>query len=142
MRRVFFAVALGVGMAALVGPSRAYAFGDENLVVKVPFTFEVEGVQMPAGQYMVRQADIADPQVVEIRSEKTGQGDLFLTVDGYPAHSVKSPKLVFDREGGQEVLHAIWLPDASGAVFEARSSVVQVARAAMPATKSHTRKGR
>jgi hypothetical protein len=141
MRRAFFAVALGVGIAALVGPSRAYAFGDETLVVKVPFAFQVEGVLMPAGQYTVKQADLADPQVVEIRSQKTDRGDLFLTVDGYPAHSVTSPKLVFDHEGNQEVLHAIWLPDASGAVFEAPSTEVMAARTAMPA-RPHTRKSR
>jgi hypothetical protein len=140
MRRALFAVALGVGMAALVGPSRAYAYGDEDLVVKVPFAFQVEGVKLPAGQYTVRQADIADPQVLEIRSEKTGHGDLFLTVDGYPAHAVKRPRLQFDKEGNVEVLHAIWLPDASGAVFENPSTLI-VARATTPA-RPHTSKAR
>ena len=141
MRRALFAVALGVGMAALVGPSRAYAFGGENLVVKVPFAFQVEGVKLPAGQYTVRQADIADPQVLEIRSETTDHGDLFLTVDGYPAHAVQSPRLQFDKEGNVEVLHAIWLPDASGAVFENPSTLI-VARTTTPAARPHTSKAR
>jgi hypothetical protein len=141
MRRALFAVALGVGIAALAGPSRAYAFGDETLVVKIPFAFQVEGVQMPAGRYTIKQADIADPQVVEIRSEKSGHGDLFLTVDGYPAHTVKSPRLQFDREGNVEVLHAVWLVDASGAVFENPSTLI-VARATTPAAGPHTVKGR
>lgn len=141
MRRALFAVALGMGIAALVGPSRAYAYGDENLVVKVPFAFQVEGVQLPAGQYTVRQADVSDPQVLEIRSDKTGHGDLFLTVNGYPAHAVKSPRLQFDKEGNVEVLHAIWLPDASGAIFENPSTVI-VARTAMPEAPPHTRKAR
>jgi hypothetical protein len=134
MRRAFFALALGVGLVALAGPSRAYAFGDENLVVHVPFAFQVEGVQMPSGQYIVKQEDVYDPQVVVLKSQKTGHEELFLTENGYPATTVKRPELVFDHEGSQEVLHAIWLPDASGAVFETPSSQVVTARAGSSAT--------
>jgi len=141
MRRVLFTVALGFGLAMFVGPNRAFAFGGERVKADIPFAFHVDGRTLPAGQYVIEQSDILEPQVVSIESRTTGRELLFLTDATYPRNAVETPELQFDRIGNQRYLHAIWLPDSAGAVLRVSPSEVHAARVAAetnasPATAS------
>jgi len=138
MRRIFLTVALGLGLAALVGPGRAYAYGGERLQVHVPFAFHVEGTEMPAGQYLIERADPLAPQVMSLLSRDTGKERLFVFDNAYPDQPVKTPELVFDRQGNQRFLRSIWLPDASGAAFRVAPDEVHAARAAARAAEPTT----
>jgi hypothetical protein len=130
MRRLLITVALGVGLLAFVGPSRAFAFGGERVQADIPFAFHVDGRTLPAGQYVIRQNDILEPQVVTIQSRTTGREVLFLTDATYPMHSLETPELQFDTVGNQRFLHAILLPDSAGAVLRVSRSEVHAARVA------------
>jgi hypothetical protein len=130
MYRVVFAVALVLGLAAFVGPTRADAFVGEKVDAHVPFTFHVDDAQLPPGDYVIQQADLLEPHLLKITSRDGREETYFLTDNATPAHSVRSAQLVFDRYGKQRFLHAIWLPDGTGDVVQSTHTEVRTAEAA------------
>ena len=129
MHRVVFVVALGLGLTAFVGPSRAWALGGEKVDAHVSFAFHVDGAWLPAGEYVIQQADLLEPHLLKITSRDGTREAYFLTDSATPPHPVRSAKLVFDRYGKQRFLHAIWLPDGNGAVVEASPTEIHAADA-------------
>jgi hypothetical protein len=144
MYRVVFAVALGLGLAAFVTPTRAYAFDGERVDAHVPFAFHVDSARLPAGEYVIQQADLLEPHLLKITSKDGIEEAYFLTDSATPAHPVRSAQLVFDRYGKQRFLHAIWLPDNTGAVVEVSQAELLTARtvALAHARRALARKGR
>jgi hypothetical protein len=128
MQRVVFVVALGLGLAAFLGPSRAYAFGAERLHAHIPFAFDVNGTVLPAGNYIVRRADMLEPHVLEITSSTGKTGIFFMTEDMNGRHPVQRAELVFDRYGKQSFLREVRVPDQVGAELEEPPAEVHVAR--------------
>lgn len=128
MYRVLFAVALGLGAAALAAPTRAFAFGTERVDAHVPFAFHVDGARLPAGEYIVERVDSREPHLLRITSRYGGEEAFFMTDNASPVHPVRKPELVFDRYAKQRFLHAIWLPDATGAVVQVSPAEVVTAR--------------
>jgi hypothetical protein len=129
MYRLVFVVALGLGLAAFAGPSRAWAFAGERVDAHVPFAFHVDGAWLPAGQYVIQQADLLEPHLLKITSRDGTEEAYFLTDSALPPHPVRSARLVFDQHGRQRFLHAIWLPDGTGAVVETSPTEVHAAEA-------------
>jgi len=133
MKRAVFAVALGLGLIAFVGPTRSYAFGDEQLTVHVPFAFHVRDALLPAGDYRIQRADPLNSQVLEIASRTRPRNTFVMTANAQPPHTIRRPELVFDRYAGQEFLHAIWVPDGMGAVVEASDAERNAVETTAPA---------
>jgi hypothetical protein len=128
MKRVVLTVAVGLGLAAFLGPSRAYALSSERLTAHIPFAFDVNGTSLPPGDYLIQRADMFEPNVLEIKS-KNGQAGMFvLAENAQPPHSTKEPALVFDRYGKQDFLHAVWVPDGTGARLQTSPAEVRAAR--------------
>jgi hypothetical protein len=144
MHRVVVAAALALGAAALVAPSRAYAFGGEKVDAHVPFAFRVDGVRLPAGEYVIRRVDYLEPNLLRITSRYGVEEAFFMTDNASPVRPVRVPKLVFDQYGTQRFLHAIWLPDDTGAVVRVSPTEVLTARnmALERAGRPMARKGR
>lgn len=130
MKRVVLTVAVGLGLATFLGPSRAYALGSERLTVHVPFAFDVNGTSLPPGDYLVRRADTLEPNVLEITSKNGHEGTFVMTENAQPPHTTRQPELVFDRYGKQAFLHAVWVPDGQGALLERSPSELHAARTA------------
>jgi hypothetical protein len=128
MRKAIFAAALGLGLAALVAPGRAYALGEERLSVHVPFTFDVNGHNLPAGDYVVQQADASQPNVLKLTARNGAPSVFFMTVNGSAPDVNSQPELVFNRYGKQDFLHAVRTPDRPAQVLEASRAERQAAR--------------
>jgi hypothetical protein len=127
MLRIAYAAALGFGLAAL-SASPALAMAHETVVVDVPFAFNVGSARLPAGDYTVSQVEGNDPQLLEIRSTDGRYAALAITVDRKPLPRDTHPDLLFDKYGNKEFLHAIRLPEVTGAVLMPSSNELQAAR--------------
>jgi hypothetical protein len=95
----------------LVGASTASA-GD-SVKAKVPFAFVVNGVELPAGEYVVSR-DAQQPDLIEIATASGVRRALALSratdADG---ESAEQPKLEFERIGRQVYLTQITLGPGS-----------------------------
>ena len=127
MQRAFSLLALGLGLAAL-SSRPALAMAPESLRVHIPFAFSVQNETMPPGDYGIHPLSDTDRQVLELRSTDGHHVVLVFSEDAPSAGRTAKPELVFDRYGQLEFLHAIQLPDETGAILEASRSEVQAAR--------------
>jgi len=124
--------------ASAARPARAM---DESEVVKahVPFTFHVEGVSMPAGDYSLKPMDPSAPGLIEIRSDRLGGPAAVFLATPRDSGSSTHPELLFDEIGKQKFLRAIVLPDETGAQLpEVRAEVDAARRLATGAKPTHT----
>jgi hypothetical protein len=128
MLRILSTAALGLGLAASFA-SPALALAPERLAVHVPFAFSVADETLPAGDYSISPLSDVDRDVLEIRSADGRKAVLVGSEDGEPASRTSKPELVFDRYGNQEFLHAIRLPEETGAVLTASEAELQAVRA-------------
>jgi hypothetical protein len=109
------------GAALLLGATAArpaHAMTDRELVkAHIPFAFQVEGRQLPAGDYELFVLDANHPDVIEIRS--THSGDSPVVVVGVPedSGSVHNAQMAFDDVGREKILRAIRLPGEEGVEF-------------------------
>jgi hypothetical protein len=127
MQRALYAVALGLGLAA-VSSSPALAFPPETVVANIPFAFSVDNETLPPGEYQINPVSDLDRQVLEVRSTDGRHAVLVFTQDGSTARSTAAPRLIFDSYGQMKFLHAIRLPDETAAVLQASRSEVEAAR--------------
>src|SRR6476469_6046140 len=97
--------ALAVAAILVVGTSRARA--DEIVLtnLKVPFSFMVGDVRLPAGDYTVREASIGE-DVLEIISTDGRYFALASTIPGMPSRDDKT-QLVFQKFGHDYFLSRI-----------------------------------
>ena len=100
--------ALAVAAILVVGASTARA--DEVVLtsLKVPFSFMVGDVRLPAGDYSVREASIGK-DVLEIVSADGRHLALTSTIPGTPDQADKT-QLVFQKFGNDYFLSRIELP--------------------------------
>lgn len=93
---------------ALAVTGMALADSNDRLVVKVPFSFEVGGRQLPAGAYTI--SEMNPNGVVYVR----GQGTSILALSGPAGDDTKGQSaLVFERVNGTE--HLVGFDLAGGA---------------------------
>jgi len=119
-------VAIGAVMF-VAGAARA-AQADDIVVAKVPFAFVVNGIALPAGDYVVSR-DTRNPELVSI---STANGDRVALVLSMAADTARTaqPKLEFERVGKQMYLSQVTLGPGS-----AREIPVAVAAEAVDAPR-------
>ena len=109
----------------LVALAPAYA-QKTSATVNLPFSFTVDDVRMPAGEYV-----ISSPSERAITLQHVGGAEArtSLTNNGSPAASNGFAKLVFHKYGNAYFLAAAWLPNSDHACeLFASTSEIQVAR--------------
>ena len=105
-RILFAAAAIAVGSA-----SAAYA--QDRVDVKVPFAFVVNGVQLPAGSYEVR--DMSEGSgVLTIESTDGRKVASVMTIPSSSSNEEGDPRLLFDKINNQHVLVGIDYGDGEG----------------------------
>ena len=104
--------------------STAYA-QKTSATVNIPFTFTVDDVRMPAGEYT-----ISSPSERVITLQRVGgEAKTTMTNNGSSTKSDGRAKLVFHKYGNAYFLAAAWLPNSDHArEFYASSNEIQVAR--------------
>ena len=99
-RVLFAAAAIAVGSA-----SAAYA-QEDRVDAKVPFAFSVNGVQLPAGSYEVR--DLSEGSgVLTIESADGQKSASIMTIPSTSFNEEGDPKLLFNKVNNQYVLIGI-----------------------------------
>lgn len=89
------------------------ARADESVIAKVPFAFVVNGVELPAGEYVVAR-DAHQPDLVMISSADGIRKSLVLTRAGDTVRGMyEEPKLEFERIGKQVFLSEVTLGPGS-----------------------------
>ena len=97
-----------------------------STTVNIPFSFTVDDVRMPAGEYM-----ISSPSEHAVTIQVVGGilAKTVLTNNGSSMRSDGRAKLVFHKYGNAYFLAAAWLPNSDHArEFYASANEIQVAR--------------
>ena len=115
-------VALGLVTLAL---APAYA-QKTSATVNIPFSFTVDDVRMPAGEYVI---SAPSERAIILQHVGGAEAKTAMTNNGSPTASDGHSKLVFHKYGNAYFLAAAWLPNSDHArEFFASSSEIQVAR--------------
>ena len=128
--------------AAAARPARAMT-DREEVKAHVPFAFQVEGRQLPAGDYEFYVPDANHPEIIEIRGTHPSESPIVAV--GIPAEngSVNNAKMVFDDVGSQKFLRSIELPGQEGVEFLAHNAELrathELAAEASPTPSAGTR---
>ncbi|HVP49816.1 MAG TPA: hypothetical protein VMT56_01205 [Candidatus Bathyarchaeia archaeon] len=94
--------------------------------VNIPFTFTVDDVRMPAGQYIITEPS---EKVIEIQLVGGHEAKATMTNEGPSTDWTSHPRLVFHRYGNAYFLAAAWMPNSDHArEFFASANEIQVAR--------------
>lgn len=106
MRKTVKFLAL-LAMAMTLGALPGVAQGKRSLILKAPFSFNVERQKMPAGTYRI----LVEHGWLQIRSAdgRTGAMVLTLPVSGKTVEG--SGQVVFNRYGERYFLGQVWLPE-------------------------------
>lgn len=81
--------------------------------VKVPFSFTVNGQELPAGTYTVQHDDALGTGTLLLKSEKASAYVMTAPVNGEAAPSADA-SFVFAKDGDQLRLTQVWDGDANG----------------------------
>jgi hypothetical protein len=113
-----------VGLGLFAGQARA----QETVAVKIPFSFVVNGKEMPAGQYDIRPVD--EEGFVVLLEDTNLQSTMIvstISADGYdPAGD--QPALIFTRQNNGYRLSQIWKSERGGREIPASSADRREAR--------------
>ena len=97
-----------------------------SATVNIPFTFTVDDVRMPAGQYIITEPS---EKVIEIQHLGGHEAKAVVTNQGASTDWTSRPRLVFHRYGNAYFLAAVWMPSSDHArEFFASANEIQVAR--------------
>jgi hypothetical protein len=99
--RLWTAIAAVVILMAAASPARA----EQRMIANVPFDFIVGHSRLPAGHYIVTEAD--DPALVSIANTDGHAFTFVLTIAGSNDQTASEPELVFKQYGGQRFLAQI-----------------------------------
>jgi hypothetical protein len=92
----------------------------------IPFNFTVDGVIMPAGQYLITSPS---ERVITIQRVGGPEVKATLTNQGSATQQASPAKLVFHKYNSACFLAAVWMPNSDHArEFFASASEIQVAR--------------
>ena len=109
----------------LLALAPAYA-QKSSATVNIPFTFTVDDVRMPAGEYVISSPS---ERVVNLQHVGGPEAKTTMTNNGSPTKSDGRAKLVFHRYGTAYFLVAAWMPNSDHArEFYASASEIQLAR--------------
>jgi len=112
---------------ALVLLALAPAYAQKiSATVNIPFSFTVDDVRMPAGEYIISSPS---ERVVNLQHVGGPEAKATLTNNGSSTKSNGRAKLVFHKYGNAYFIAAAWLPNSDHArEFYASASEIQVAR--------------
>jgi hypothetical protein len=96
--------AVFLGVLLLAGLASAQ-YAPQIMKVKVPFSFEVNGREFPAGTYSLVRTE---PNMLRLRDTNGRSLANILAGSVVAAESPTSTKLEFKTEGGRHVLARIW----------------------------------
>jgi hypothetical protein len=97
-----------------------------SATVNIPFSFSVDNVPMPAGEYIVSSPS---ERVVNLQHVGGPEAKTAMTNNGSPSNSDGRAKLVFHKYGNAYFLAVAWMPNSDHArEFFASASEIQVAR--------------
>ena len=103
IEKILVAMMAVAGMLATASVARA----DDSVKAKVPFAFVVNGVELPAGDYVFTR-DAGQPDLVEISTAAGRRVALTLTRAGDTSRgSAEQPSVDFERSGKQVFLTQI-----------------------------------
>jgi len=108
-----------VALLLFAGLSSAHA--QEQLTVKVPFSFVVNSSTLPAGTYRVRQTFFHQQKSLLLNGENTSASVLATTFDD----SIRGDKLVFRRYGERYFLTDVATPSGNLHFSPARSEITK-----------------
>ena len=103
MRRILM---IGLGAAMCVGATAGSAMAQDTLAVKVPFSFQVNGRTLPAGNYTITRDSMAS-SVYLIRGDRVGTFVATVPAGGHDP-SGNRPSVTFVRHENEYKLSAIW----------------------------------
>ena len=112
---------------ALVLLALAPAYAQKtSATVNIPFSFMVEEVEMPAGDYVISSPN---ERVVTLQHLGGREAKTAMTENGSSRQSDGISKLVFHKYGGAYFLAAAWLPNSDHArEFFASAKEIRIAR--------------
>src|SRR5271165_2553179 len=120
-------VTMSLAAVALALLSLVPAYAQKTAAtVNIPFTFTVDDVRMPAGEYL-----ITSPSEKVICIQRVGGPEVKVTVTNVGAASKSDgrPKLVFHKYGNAYFVASAWMPNSDHArEFFASANEIQVAR--------------
>ena len=121
------AARLTVITLALVLLALAPAYAQKtSAAVNIPFSFTVDDVRLPAGQYIVSSPS---ERVVNLQHVGGPEAKTTMTNNGSSTNSDGRAKLVFHKYGNAYFLASAWLPTCDHArEFYASANEIQVAR--------------
>ena len=97
-----------------------------SATVNIPFSFTVDDVRLPAGEYIVSSPT---ERVVSLQHVGGPEAKATMTNNGSSTNSDGRAKLVFHKYGNAYFLAAAWLPNSDHArEFYASANEIQVAR--------------
>jgi hypothetical protein len=111
---------LAVGMGLPIASALVVEQLPKSGVAEIPFSFEVDGRALPAGTYLVREADFGHS--IRVQDQTPGGGVAVARAKwrfGTPNRST----LIFERDGGRYSLTEIWFEaDGPGLILAAGKS--------------------
>ena len=124
MKRTAYMTMAAVALV-LVALVPAYA-QKTSATVNIPFSFTVDDVRMPAGEYVI---SLPSERVVNLQRVGGPEAKATMTNNGSSMNSDGRAKLVFHKYGNAYFLAAAWLPNSDHArEFFASANEIQVAR--------------
>jgi len=101
--------ALVIGLAAFGTVSAE----TPTLRVNIPFSFEVNGKALPAGEYTVRQPNSSGAMMIQDTDHNIGDIALASPVTAQSDHP-GTARLIFHRHGNEYFLSEVWMGTSEG----------------------------
>lgn len=99
---------IGIIVLAFASALAASAQNSRSIVVNIPFDFNVKGKMLPAGDYVVTSASMADNTGL-IMKRRDGQGNAIALTKSIESGKAQSEsRLVFKRYGERYFLSQVW----------------------------------
>lgn len=109
-KQVLKAATMFVGIIALAFASAlaASAQNPRNMVVNVPFDFNVKGKTLPAGEYIITRVSAANENGLVIQRRDGEANAMTLTIPVQYRENQEESRLIFNRYGERYFLSQVW----------------------------------
>ncbi len=112
MKRHVFWVTLAL-FAAFAGASLVYGQAADRLVVNIPYTFAVDGRQLPAGEYTIERTNMEN--ILMIRSADLKSAFQLRVLTRISADPAGDSRVVLDKyEGDRYTISEVFFPVEDG----------------------------
>lgn len=127
-KKLFVAVAVSVVAFGLIG-SVAWAQASSKASFQIPFSFIVDGREMPSGRYEVQVVG-ASAGVLTLRGAENGQSVILKPTTRLADIGGKEPRLAFDKVENARFLSEVHIPGVDG--FELRGAAGEHGHESVP----------